>query len=125
MHGEINKYIHKANHFNTGPTTSSRHSNKYIHKANHFNTGPTTSSRHSKNNKAKVITDFPSSLLLLYDSKAINNNMNSGSSTIAYITIAYMFCIHSCVHHSCVHLLQTFIVFCRFGSAIKRTKYVT
>ena len=94
--------------------------NKYINKANHFNTGPTTSSRHSKNNKAKVITDFASSLLLLYDSKAINNNMNSESSTIAY-----MFCIHSCVHHSCEHLLQTFIVFCRFGSAIKRTKYVT
>ena len=26
----IHTYIHKANHFNTGPTTSSRHSNKYI-----------------------------------------------------------------------------------------------
>ena len=27
----IHTYIHKANHFNTGPTTSSRHSNTYIH----------------------------------------------------------------------------------------------
>ena len=25
----IHTYIHKANHFNTGPTTSSRHSKKY------------------------------------------------------------------------------------------------
>ena len=34
----INKYIHT-----------------YIHKANHFNTGPTTSSRHSKNIKLQPV----------------------------------------------------------------------
>ena len=36
----------KATHFNTGPTTSSRHSKN---KGTEISTGPTTSSRHSKN----------------------------------------------------------------------------
>ena len=55
----INKYIHT-----------------YIHKANHFNTGPTTSSRHSKNIKLQPVPPLMPSESLSAKLTGINSASN-------------------------------------------------